>query len=419
MSERNETRYQLEQENKVFILTTSIINDKLKIKCQDSNNQIFVGEFTMNDLLKLSRYFNSTKNVEQVQLYLNGIIEKQRIGVFPEDNFVNIVLYLINKDKIYIPLLKNISNNNNIYNIENNYFQNQKENIITQALPNYSNIDNYSNQQVLENIYKQNSNQYITNVNSQPYYIEQNFSKISDIQETGGVSIQGINDFSNIGDSTNIANYNLSSKQNKSQLYSIPNVVSYPQSDAYFNNYNFQFDENKKGKLEDDSNVIRLEQENIKNEMQQLLNETTNLRKENELYKKKNASLLNENTTLKNENEEFREQLFNCQNEIKAYKDENEILKEKFNNIQNDINTYKTQDDKLLKMKEEYENNIQTLKNDLEQMNKENELLRGEIEELKHNFTIVTNENESLVNDINILRTSLAIIKKLPLMKMK
>ena len=157
MVERNETRYQLEQDNKAYILTTSLINDKLKLKCQDSNSQTFVGTFNMNDLLRLSRYFSSTNSVEQVQLYLNGIIEKQRIGIFPKENIITIVLYLINQDKIYIPLTLNI---NDFYNNSNQYFQNQQENFFTD----YS--TNYSETQMLDNfsptyLYNQNDKQLI------------------------------------------------------------------------------------------------------------------------------------------------------------------------------------------------------------------------------------------------------------------
>ena len=43
MVERNITRYHLEQsDNKSYILTTSLINDKLKLSCQDSNMQTFI-----------------------------------------------------------------------------------------------------------------------------------------------------------------------------------------------------------------------------------------------------------------------------------------------------------------------------------------------------------------------------------------
>ena len=407
MSERNETRYQLEQENKIFILTTSLINDKLKIKCQEVNGETFVGAFNMSDLLRLSRYFNSTRSVEQIQIYLNGIIEKQRVGVFPEENSINIVLYLINQDKIYIPLTQKLSNNNNFYNIGDQYLKNQKNNIITQTLPNYPQSNNYSNHQVLENLYQQNSNQYINNMSTQPFYLDQNLSTISDIPGVGAYSIQGINDIASINNPVDITNYNLSPKDNKSQLASIPNLSSYPQADASNNNYNFQFDENKIGKLEDDTNIIRLEHEKIKNEMKRVLDEATNLRKENELYKTENASLINKNANLENKIKEFKVQLLNSQNEIKKYKDENNALRNQFANIQNDSNIFQTQNNKLLKIKEEYETNIQSLKNSIDQMNKENESLREEIEELKQNFNIVSNDKESLVNDINILKTTL------------
>ena len=86
MLERNETHYQLDQDNKVYILKTSLINDKIKLMCKDSFNQIYQGAFNMNDLLNISRYFSTTNSVDQVQLYLNGIIENQRIGIFPEGN---------------------------------------------------------------------------------------------------------------------------------------------------------------------------------------------------------------------------------------------------------------------------------------------------------------------------------------------
>ena len=407
MSERNETRYQLEQENKIFILTTSLINDKLKIKCQEVNGETFVGAFNMSDLLRLSRYFNSTRSVEQIQIYLNGIIEKQRVGVFPEENSINIVLYLINQDKIYIPLTQKLSNDKNFYNIGDQYLKNQKNNIITQTLPNYPQSNNYSNHQVLENLYQQNSSQYINNMSTQPFYLDQNLSTISDIPGVGAYSIQGINDIASINNHVDMTNYNLSPKDNKSQLASIPNLSSYPQADASNNNYNFQLDENKIGKLEDDTNIIRLEHEKIKNEMKRVLDEATNLRKENELYKTENASLINKNANLENKIKEFKVQLLNSQNEIKKYKDENNALRNQFANIQNDSNIFQTQNNKLLKIKEEYETNIQSLKNSIDQMNKENESLREEIEELKQNFNIVSNDKESLVNDINILKTTL------------
>ena len=120
MNERNEAKYQLEQDNKIFILTTSLIDDKLKIMCQDSNSQKFIGEFNMNELLQLSGYFSAIGTLEQAQIYLNGIIEKQRIGIFEGKTYISIILYLVNNDKIIIPLNKResliVKNNFNNFN---------------------------------------------------------------------------------------------------------------------------------------------------------------------------------------------------------------------------------------------------------------------------------------------------------------
>ena len=397
MVERNETRYQLEQDNKTYILTTSLINDKLKLKCQDSNSQKFIGTFNMNDLLRISRYFSSTNSVEQVQLYLNGIIEKQRIGIFPKENIITIVLYLINQDKIYIPLTLNI---NDFYNNSNQYFQNQQENIFMDST-------NYTEQQILDNLspiylYDQKDKQLIYNkYNSMPYYTDQNMSKISNISGVDSSSL--IPEIKNVTfENQEIQNINLS--PNKNQLISIQNTSSFPfpQADISNNDYNFQIDENKIVKLEDDTNIIRIEQEKIKNEMKRVLNEASKLKQENEIFKTENASLSNENSTLKNENEKYKEQIINYENEIKTYKDENESYRSQLND-----SIYKGRNDELLKIKETYENEIQLLKENCEKINKENESLKEEIEKLKHDYTIVINENESLINDVNNIKANI------------
>ncbi len=395
MVERNETRYQLEQDNKAYILTTSLINDKLKLKCQDSNSQTFVGTFNMNDLLRLSRYFSSTNSVEQVQLYLNGIIEKQRIGIFPKENIITIVLYLINQDKIYIPLTLNI---NDFYNNSNQYFQNQQENFFTD----YS--TNYSETQMLDNfsptyLYNQNDKQLIYKYNSIPYYTDQNMDKISNIAGIGASSFTP--EFTNVAfENQEIQNMNL--PPNKNQLVSIQNTSSFPISDISNNDYNFQIEENKIVKLEDDTNIIKIEQEKIKNEMKRVLNEASKLKQENEIFKAENDSLSNENNSLKDENEKYKEQIINYENEIKSIKDENESYRSQLND-----SIFKNKNNELLKIKETYENEIQLLRENCEKLNKENELLKEENEELKHNYTVVTNENESLVNDINSLKANI------------
>ena len=412
---RNQSQYQLEQDNKKYILTTRLYNDKLQLICNDSNSQKYTVEYNINDFYKLSRYFNNTKSVEQVQKYINGIIEKQRVGIFEDGNTIKLVLYLINNDKICIPLTKNIStsNLNSYYDYEKLFSQNQQNNIIMPTTTNYTEQNYLSDQQILESLglYQTNSNYYLNNLglNSQPYYIENNNADIISIPSTQITSTTNAAYNKNISSPIKPAN-NLNINANRNQLIQNNNIISqYPQANASRNNYNLVQNEIKIGNIEEDNLTQLLEQEKIKNEMKRVLDESTKLRKQNESFQTENSALVNENNTLKNENEKFIAELINKQNEIKTYKEENEKYKNQFTIFQNTSNAYKQQNEELIKIKEEYENQNQILKNNLEQMTKEKELLNKEIEELKHNFTIVSDEKESLLNNINDLKKSLEV----------
>ena len=359
-----------QSDNKSYILTTSLINDKLKLTCQDSNNQTFLGAFTLLDLLNLSKYFKTTRSVDQVQQYLNGIVEKQRVEIYQDSICIKIILHLINNDKITIPLTKKLINpNNNYYNIPNISTQISNQYIPTQItqntidITNYSNTADYTDPQIISNIpqsyiYPQNTNQYIT---SQTYNIDPNLNAISNLE------IPGIN--SNINSNIN-------------QIASAPIISSYPQADSSFN---FQMN-----KLENEINTIRPEQEKITNELKRVLDQAEKFKQDNELYKQENSLLNKENTSLKTENE-------NLRNELKQYKEEYDKLKKEFTSIQNEAVNIQEQNKELLKIKETYENQMQIAQNNLEQLTKDNETL-------KQNLTLLSNQNESLLKENNLLK---------------
>jgi len=374
MTERNITRYHLEQsDNKSYILTTSLINDKLKLACQDSNSQTFVGAFTLMDLLKLSKYFKTTRSVDQVQQYLNGIVEKQRVEIYQDSICIKIILHLINNDKITIPLTnKLINQNTNYYNIPNMSNQISNQYVQTQIpantidITNYANATNYTDPQILSSIpqsyvYPQNNNQYLT---SQTYNYDQNLNGLSNIE------IPGINTTIN---------------SNINQIASAPVITSsYPQADSSFN---YQMKQ-----LENDNNTIRAEQEKISNELKRVLDQAEKFKQENEMLKQENSLLNKENTSLKNENE-------NLRNELNQYKEEYDKIKKEFTSLQNDSVNIQEQNKELLKIKETYENQIQIAQNNLEQLTKDNETL-------KQNFTLLSNQNESLITENNSLKNT-------------
>ena len=395
MVERNESRYQLEQDHKIFILTTSLINDKIKLVCQDANAQIFDGIFSLSDLIKISKYFQPTHTIDQIQGYLNGIIEKQRVGIVQNGTAISLILYLINKDQISIPLIKK---SDNLYNY-NNY-----------NIPTSKYVSN-PNQ-----FYKSNSG------NIQPHYFNQQFINAGLNQNQQYYAMQKKENIINQKRETVPGIPGIQGQNKKpNQLASSPNGVLYPQTNTSQNNYNYQYDEKTIGKLEDDTNIIRVEQEKLKNDMKRLIEEASKLKEQNQIYKKEKDSLTNENNILKNENENFKKQIMTFENESKGIQEENDSLKNQIVLLNKDVDAFESQNNEIRKMYEDLENENNVYRNQVDELNKENniyktqveelskenEILRGQIEELNNNFTLINNELENIKNENNAFRSNI------------
>ena len=366
MTERNLTRYRLDQsDNKVYILSTSLVNDKLKLTCQDSNSQTYIGAFTLLDLLNLSKYFKTTRSVDQVQQYLNGIVEKQRVEIYQDDKCIKVLLHLINNDKISIPLKKqtiNTINTNNYYNLTNHYTTSPNIQTNPEQIT-YYNSQTYTEPQIISTmpqtyVYPQESNQYIS---SQTYNYDQNLN---------GMDIPGI--------STTINN-------DMDQLASNTNpIMTYTQADSTLN---YQMN-----KLENDINILRPEQEKITNELKKVLDQAEKYKQENEANKQEITLLTNENKILKTENE-------NLRNELKKYQENYDKINTDFTSLQKDAGALQEQNTELLRLKEAYEKEMQNIQNNIEQLTKDNEAL-------KQNLELASNQNEALINEINMLKSN-------------
>ena len=366
MTERNLTRYRLDQsDNKVYILSTSLVNDKLKLTCQDSNSQTYIGAFTLLDLLNLSKYFKTTRSVDQVQQYLNGIVEKQRVEIYQDDKCIKVILHLINNDRISIPLKKQITNTintNNYYNLTNHYTTSPNIQTNPEQIT-YYNSQTYTEPQIISTmpqtyVYPQESNQYIS---SQTYNYDQNLN---------GMDIPGI--------STTINN-------DMNQLASNTNpIMTYTQADSTLN---YQMN-----KLENDINILRPEQEKITNELKKVLDQAEKYKQENEANKQEITLLTNENKILKTENE-------NLRNELKKYQENYDKINTDFTSLQKDAGALQEQNTELLRLKEAYEKEMQNIQNNIEQLTKDNEAL-------KQNLELASNQNEALINEINMLKSN-------------
>ena len=118
-------RYQVTQDDKDYILSTSINNDTIRIECKENNyqpSQIFSREFSRNELISLSNIFNYYPTLYDVQNELNSSIEREQVQIINLGDSIDLLFIL--------------RANNNTYNQEitfklfpyqniqqNNYFQ--------------------------------------------------------------------------------------------------------------------------------------------------------------------------------------------------------------------------------------------------------------------------------------------------------
>ena len=99
---QNEERYirffKLNQEGKEYILSISIYENALRLSCQENkakSGSYYETDFTLDELIKINRYFTIMSSIYEAQNELTKAIEKQKVGIEIGQNLLNIVFYLI------------------------------------------------------------------------------------------------------------------------------------------------------------------------------------------------------------------------------------------------------------------------------------------------------------------------------------
>ena len=121
-------RYQVTQEDKEYILSTCLVNDKLRIECLDNNyqsSQIYARELSKNDFSSLSNIFNYMPTLFDIQNQLNNAIEKEQVRITNLGNALNVLFNITSNSfgqEINLQLfpVQTIQSNNYAANIPSN-----------------------------------------------------------------------------------------------------------------------------------------------------------------------------------------------------------------------------------------------------------------------------------------------------------
>ena len=359
MDERNKTIFQLNNNNKLYTISTSLLKDRINLVCTDPNGKIYENNFTLLELLKISKYFQPNHTLEQIQLYLNGIIEKQKISINQADEALSINLFLINNDQISIPLLKKFE------------------------------ISTYTNYPYVKYNSMTQSTQYVANSNIINQGVIMKQPQMFYSQRPQNVSYTK---------TTNIMNVSARPQ------YQYPRADNPP---VQSNLDKLSLDENKLINLENENKMIKVGHEKLKNDINRLIQEMKKLKEENEVYKTDHDSLTKENSILKNESDNYKKQMIIFQEENTALKKQLEEVNNQFASYNKDMDAVENQNNEIRKMYEDLENEYNQYKSQTEDINKQNELLRAQIEELNNNFTMINKELENIRNENDIFKSNL------------
>ncbi len=190
--EKNTSTYKLEQGGKVYMFSTSLVGDNIRLSCKNSSspkNKKYSRDFTIENLRKLDKLFNVLKTPIQAIQYIDEALRQQKVGVTEENNGIKITFYITTKgitNQIDIPLgdMNSMMHtpNSNEYIIQNEKIENYEINNAPQEINYEQYFQNVEYNQDIQNTPIENVdyNQYTTtNIesNTNIYTPEQNYQE--------------------------------------------------------------------------------------------------------------------------------------------------------------------------------------------------------------------------------------------------
>ena len=94
--ESNENSYKLEQEGKIYILTTNIEGDSIKITCKNQSEpvQVFYRILNLESLKKLDNLFEIIKTPLEAQEWIDKALKKEKVQIVDDGSSIKMVFHI-------------------------------------------------------------------------------------------------------------------------------------------------------------------------------------------------------------------------------------------------------------------------------------------------------------------------------------
>ena len=370
MTDKNIQKYELTQDGRVYILSSEIYEDSVRLTCVEVNRKkppVFLGLYTLYELQMLSQIFSSSSTIREAQEIINKTIESQKVRIENKGNQINVLLFLLNQGQNPVFILKP--------KIE-----------VTYSPPRYLPLRKVFLPPVYTQLPTVQIHEENTNTSYSPYITKS--PKVDKLtlpltprrqiktvvqqspQIIGSPKREQIDIITGTSPSKTQMHYSAvsSSQRNKINNLYQPNI---PNNQYISSNYKCQ---QKLYELQNEMNKVKNENEILKNNTSKLINDINILKNQIIILKQEKEKLRQNKGTTPNQNE---------LQEILILKQENERLNNELLNIKND--------------------NYNELENYKKIKENEISLLKSQIEDLYQQLNSIQQENDNLKSQIKFM----------------
>ena len=376
MTDKNIQKYELTQDGRIYILSSEIYKDSIRLTCVEVNRHdppVFLGLYTLYQLQMLSQIFSSSSTIREAQEIINKTIESQKVRIENKGNQINVLLFLLNQGQNPVFILKP--------KIE-----------VTYSPPRYL----PTRKVFLPPVYTQYPTVQIheenTNTSYSPYITKS--PKVDKLtlpltprrqiktvvqqspQVIGSPKREQIDIITGTSPSKTQMHYSAVSSSQRNKLNNLyqPNISN---NQYISSNYKCQ---QKLYELQNEMNKVKNENEILKNNTSKLINDINILKNQIIILNQEKEKLRQNKGIIPNQNE---------LNEITILKQENERLNNELLNIKNDNNN------ELENYKKIKENEISFLKSQIEDLYQQLNNIQQENDNLKSQIKLINKNNIS------------------------
>jgi len=94
--------YKLEQNNKEYIFSTSIVGNKMRMSCQNSKGKKYYRDFTVEQLRQIDDIFNFIKTPHHASEYIDKALRKEKVGVTEDNGKMKLSFYITTKGMTHL-----------------------------------------------------------------------------------------------------------------------------------------------------------------------------------------------------------------------------------------------------------------------------------------------------------------------------